>query len=119
MIVRTGQGLIGRLECMQCRHDIHHTGGNQPVRVVEGKAVSDSPAAVMPGNVKTLMSQGAHYLSDVKCHHTLGVTRMVWLAIRFGTVPVTSQIRDDQAVAGCERGRDAVPHDASLWIPMQ
>jgi hypothetical protein len=58
-------------------------------------------------------------LSDVKCHHTLGVTRMVWLAIGFGAVPITSQIRDDQAVARCERARNAVPHDASLWIPMQ
>jgi len=41
------------------------------------------------------------------------------LAIRFGAVTVTSQIRDDQAVAACQRARDAVPHDASLWIPMQ
>ncbi len=101
------------------RQDIQHRKPRQPAGMIERQAIGDAAAAIMPREGEMHMAELFHRLDDRPRHRTLGVGRMILVALRHVRPAITRQIGDDQREPLGELRRHAVPHYMRLGKAVQ
>ena len=119
MIIARGEFHIRHAVHMFRRRDVEHRQPRDPIRIVGGQTMGDTPTPVMADDGVAIKPQVRHQARQVPRHGALGIGRMVRVRRRLAAVAVTAQIGHDQGVMPRHQGRQLVPHGMGLRIAVQ
>jgi hypothetical protein len=91
----------------------------EAVGMVEGEAVANPAAAVVPGEPEALEAERRHRPDHVGRARALAVGGVLRVRGRLAAVAVAAEVRADHGVAPGQRRRDAMPHDVGLRVAVQ
>jgi hypothetical protein len=87
--------------------------------MIEGQAVRDAAAAVVPGEPEAGKAERAHELDHVLGRGPLAIGCVLRARGRLAAVAIAAQIGAHHGATLGEHGRDAVPHGMGLGIAVQ
>ena len=89
------------------------------VGMVEGHAIGDATAAVMPRDAEALKSEPLHDHHHILRHRPFCVRRMVDTGAGATALAVAAKVGADDGKLSRQQGRDAAPHQMCLRKSMQ
>ena len=110
---------VGAAEVLAGGKDVEHGELADARGMIEGEAVRDAPAAIVPGEVEPREPETVHDGQAIAPHRALGVRFVVFGGRWLRAFPVSAQVhRHDREFARKPRG-DQVPHHVRLGMPVQ
>ncbi len=107
--------LLGEVPVLvEGRQDVHEDDLGDGVGVVEGHAVGDARAAVVPDHGEAVEAELLHHPHLIRGHGALRVGRVVGRGLGLGAVAVAAQVGGDHGEGSGEARRHPVPHDVGL-----